>query len=199
MSDLLYVGTRKGLFRLERKARWQITAVDHLSVPISVVLPDKRDGSLLAALNHGHFGIKMQKSPDGVSEWREIDPPKYPEKPEGKSDKDAMGNEIEWTLKDIWSLAAGGEDQPGRVWCGTLPGGLFRSDEGGENWELVRSLWDMEERSRWFGGGSVHPAMHSILVDPRNSKRVMTGVSCAGTWLTEDDGKTWKQTANGMR
>jgi hypothetical protein len=44
------------------------------------------------------------------------------------------------TLKQIWSLEAGGPDQPGRLWAGTLPGGLFSlwlPADGGDRWTTV--------------------------------------------------------------
>ena len=49
---------------------------------------------------------------------------------------------LEWTTKLLWSLEAGHADEPGALWCGTIPGGLFRSDDRGESWQLVASLWD---------------------------------------------------------
>jgi hypothetical protein len=58
-------------------------------------------------------------------------------------------------------MAAGGADQPGVLWAGTLPGGLFRSNDRGDSWELVRSLWDVPQRAEWFGGGYDVPASAS--------------------------------------
>ena len=82
-------------------------------------------------------------------------------------------------------MAAGGADQPGVLWAGTLPGGLFRSNDRGDSWELVRALWDVPQRSEWFGGGYDVPGIHSICVDPRNSDHVLVGVSCGGVWQTD--------------
>jgi photosystem II stability/assembly factor-like uncharacterized protein len=79
-----------------------------------------------------------------------------------------------------------------------MPGGLFRSDDGGQSWELIRSLWDREERQRWFGGGADHPGIHSICVDPRDSRRIAIAVSSGGAWISEDDGLTW-EVGHGMR
>ncbi len=120
--------------------------------------------------------------------WQEIAVPKYPK---GDSD-DAV------SLTLMWVMAAGGADQPGRLWAGTLPGGLFRSDDKGDHWSLVTSLWDMEDRKKWFGGGADEPGIHSICVDPRNSSRSAVAVSCGGVWLTEDDGETWTVASKGM-
>ena len=43
----------------------------------------------------------------------------------------------------IWAIEPGGV--PGRLWIGTMPGGLFRSDDGGDSWALNEALWRMPE------------------------------------------------------
>ena len=103
-----------------------------------------------------------------------------------------------WKLKQIWELRPGGSDQPARIWCGTLPGGLFVSDDGGDSWSLNRPLWDRPERADWFGGGYDVPGIHSVCVDPRGSAHVTVGVSCGGAWVTHDDGQNWEVRASGM-
>jgi len=206
MNQRLLVGTRKGLFTLERNgargaAPWTITQAAFLGDSVSIVLPDARDGSLYAALGHGHFGVKLHRSRDGGETWRECAAPTYPLRPEGSEpDRCPMkGIDIPWNLELIWSLEAGGSDEPGVLWCGTVPGGLFRSETGGDSWVMMRSLWDHPSRRHWFGGGLDFPGIHSICVDPRDSRRVSVGVSCGGVWMTEDRGDTWSCRARGMR
>ena len=99
----------------------------------------------------------------------------------------------------IWALAPGGANEPGVIWCGTLPGGLFKSEDGGDSWALNRQLWDDPRREQWFGGGADQPGIHSICVDPRDSRHVKIGVSCGGVWTTRDGGQQWELTAKGMR
>ena len=106
---------------------------------------------------------------------------------------------VEWKNKLVWSLAAGGADQPGVLWAGTLPGGLFRSDDRGDSWQLVRALWDVPQRAEWMGGGYDVPGIHSICVDPRDSDHVLVAVSCGGVWQTTDGGASWQVSAAGMR
>jgi len=193
MADRAYVATRKGLFELEkRNGEWAIGGIHFLGEPVSMVLHDARDGALYAALNLGHFGAKLHRRDKGVTEWKEIAVPVYPEKPANSEDKTA------WSLKQIWSLEAGGVDQPGVLWAGTLPGGLFRSNDRGESWQLVESLWNHVSRPNWFGGGYDVPGIHSICVDPRDSQSVLVGVSCGGAWLTQDGGATWQLRTKGM-
>ncbi len=99
----------------------------------------------------------------------------------------------------MWAIQPGGADEPGVIWCGTMPGGLFRSADGGDTWELNRPLWDDPRREEWFGGGADHPGLHSICVDPRDSTHVLVGVSCGGVWRTRDGGATWDLAGTGMR
>lgn len=201
MDGLLYIGTRKGLFILKSDESGHFSVHDRqfLGDKVVYVLPDSRDGSVYAALDHGHFGVKLHRFDVG-SGWKEVTTPAFPPKPEGLVDKNPQtGQEIPWTVQLIWSLAAGGADEPGVVWAGTVPGGLFRSSDRGDSWQLVDSLWNHPTRSGWFGGGMDLPGIHSICVDPRDSRRVLIGISCAGAWLTEDGGQTWATRAKGMR
>ena len=71
MSDKLLISTRKGLFTVCRNtAHWEIAAVDFLGDNVSITLSDPRDGLSYAALDHGHFGVKLHRS-TGTG-WEEI-------------------------------------------------------------------------------------------------------------------------------
>jgi hypothetical protein len=201
MSSRCHVATRKGLFTLDRgNGGWSISRTSFLGDNCTLVMQDPRSGDLLAALNHGHFGIKLHRSRDEGASWTEIAAPKYPEKPADYVPKVPVeGKPADWSLKLIWALAPGGADEPGVIWCGTLPGGLFKSEDGGDSWELNRPLWDDPRREEWFGGGADHPGIHSICVDPRDSRHVSIGISCGGVWSTRDGGLTWTLGGRGMR
>lgn len=197
MSKLL-VGTRKGLFTIERSKRgWRVVDTAFLGDRVPMVLADPRDGTWYAALDHGHFGSKIQRSSNGGSSWHEIAAPVYPTKPDGMSDMGPNG-EVPWSLKLIWELTASNADQPGTLWCGTIPGAVFRSDDRGDSWQLVESLWNLPERKEWFGGGADWPGVHSICVHPDDSSWVIAGVSCGGVWLSTDGGASWNNRAAGM-
>ena len=198
MSAMIaYLSTRKGLFELAAPSAgqqdWTLGPVHFLGEPVSMTLADRRDGSLYAALNLGHFGVKLQRRDPGATQWQEIAAPAYPPKPDGSADP------VEWNCRLIWALEAGGADQPGVLWAGTLPGGLFRSNDRGDSWTLVRSLWDVPQRAEWFGGGYDVPGIHSICVDPRDSDHITVAVSCGGVWQSHDGGASWAVSSTGMR
>ncbi len=197
MADRIYVASRKGLLEFSEKAagKWDMTGTSFVGEPVSAVLPDARDGTLYAALNLGHFGIKLHRSEDGAKTWRELPAPAYAATPEGEDGDKKDGPSVSL----IWTLAAGGTDQPGRLWAGTIPGGLFRSDDRGESWSLVGRLWNLPEREQWFGGGYDEPGIHSICVDPTDSKRLTVGVSCGGVWMSKDAGASWTLGGAGLR
>src|SRR6185295_2200869 len=197
-SRRFLVATRKGLFTVERNgAGWQVAETAFLGQPLSLVLP--LEDRIYAALDLGHFGVKLHRSDDGGTTWTEVAAPAFPPKPDDVDDRDASGKSIPWRVEKIWALERADPENPDALWCGTLPGGLFRSDDGGTSWELNRPLWDVPDRKNWFGGGYDVPGIHSICVDPRDARRVLVGVSCGGAWRTEDGGASWRCQADGMR
>jgi hypothetical protein len=189
--DRVLIGTRKGLFDIRRSGgSWRIAGRHFLGEPVTAVVRDGAANTILAALALGHFGAKVWRSDDDGANWREVAAPAYPPKPADSADK------IEWTLKVVWVLESGGRS--GVVWAGTLPGGLFRSTDSGESWEINRGLWGRSERAEWFGGGYDYPGIHSICVYPANPEQVLVGVSCGGAWLTRDGGQNWEVRSRGM-
>lgn len=196
---MLLVTTRKGLFVVEgrgREARLTRSAFLGDNVPIALV--DRRDGAWYAVLDHGHFGVKLHRSEDQGRSFKEVGVPAYPPKPEGFVDKDMWGREREWATKNIWALEPA-LDADGALWCGTMPGGLFRSEDRGASWQLSEALWNDPSRVKWNGGGADHAAIHSICVDPRDPRTVVVAVSSGGVWRTRDLGKSWTAHTKGMR
>jgi len=129
---------------------------------------------------------------------KEVTAPKWPEKPADADDKSPMtGAPWPWSLDQIWIIEADMRTSDA-LWCGTIPGGLFHSPDGGASWRLVRSLWDKPERKRWMGGGYDFAGIHSLCVDPGNPRRVLAAVSTGGAWLTEDGGESWSVASRGM-
>jgi hypothetical protein len=188
MSDRILVSTRKGLVTLARNGQgWAVAELAFAGAPVTAALADARDGMLYAALKHGHFGPKLHRSGDGGRTWTEIATPAFPADTPGAP-----------SLIQIFTIEPGGPDQSGRLWIGAVPAGIFRSDDRGDSWQLVRSLWDVPARAKWFGGGNEDTALHSVSPDPRDPKRVVIAISCGGVWDTRDDGASWTLQGSGL-
>ncbi len=198
MATTFWIGTRKGLFQLSRSTsgQWNIDSSHFLGVQVPMLVSGP--AGLFAALQHGHFGSKVQRSNDGGASWTEIGVPTYPPKPDDVPDViDPMRNKaIPWSLELIWSMEM---TSAGKLWCGTLPGGLFSSDDQGDSWDLNWPLWNLPNRSHWFGGGYDVPGIHSVCIDPRDEQQIKVGISCGGVWASDDGGASWQCRADGMR
>ncbi|MGL4397870.1 MAG: WD40/YVTN/BNR-like repeat-containing protein [Hyphomicrobium sp.] len=202
MALKVLAATRKGLFTLAPSGSagsgWRIERSDFLADNVSIVLPDARSGKIYAALDHGHFGVKLHRADSLGGAWTELPAPAYPPKPEDATDKDMWGNPLPWSTVRIWALETGALSEPGVLWCGTIPGGLFRSDDHGASWQMIETLWRHPKRIEWMGGGADLPGLHSICVDPRDAQTLRIAVSTGGVWTTRDAGATWSNDYTGM-
>lgn len=222
MSDRILLGTRKGTLLIHRDGgRWRPGPLAHAGVSIAFAACDPRDGTLWSSLDHGHWGPKLSRSKDGGATWEQAPSIAYPEgarfvaqqlplPDDDGAAPTARGPEYrDAKLLKTWFIAFGTSDQPGTIYAGTIPGGLFTSRDGGESWELQRPLWNHESRggdlfageatseNRWGGTpaavayGEFAPGIHSIVVDPRDPKHLYVAVSSAGVLETTDGGASW--------
>ncbi|MFS7110048.1 exo-alpha-sialidase, partial [Pseudomonas aeruginosa] len=172
MNERLYVGTRKGLFELRRNAagQWLPMASHFLGEPLSMLLADPRDGALYAALNLGHFGVKLWRRDAGATDWMECAVPVYPPQPPAAEPLEGQAAEPPWSLQQLWILEPGGADRPGTLWAGTIPGGLFRSDDRGGGGGGAPAPPGPPPPPPRFRGGEVAPGLHSLCVAPPPSR-----------------------------
>lgn len=221
MSDQIILGTRKGTLIIDRRqGGWQPRAMAHSGVSVCYAAPDPRDGTIWASLDHGHWGPKLSRSRDGGETWADAPSISYPEGarmiaqylPVPGEDSEAVARRPKYKaakLLKTWVLAFAGADQPGVMHAGTIPGGLFTTTDGGENWQLNRALWNHESRggdlfageatskNEWGGTpaaidyGEFAPGIHSIVIDPRDAARMLVAVSTAGVVETSDGGESW--------
>lgn len=228
MSDQIILGTKKGTLVLDRLTRgWTPRPIYHAGMSISYAARDPRDGTLWAAMDHAHWGPKLSRSKDDGKTWEHLSQLAYPkgarfvEQHLPTPDQGPGADDKAITYKDaallkVWVLAFGGADEPGVIHAGTLPGGLFTSRDGGDSWELNLPLWNHESRggdlfagdattkNEWGGTpaamayGEFVPGIHSIVVDPRDRRRMWVAVSCAGVLETTDGGATWQGRNRGM-
>ena len=75
MSEHLLVSTRKGLFEVTRNGGgWEVADAAFLGDNVTLALHDPRDGTDYAALNHGHFGVKLHRRDKGGAMARDRRP-----------------------------------------------------------------------------------------------------------------------------
>ena len=173
----LLVGTKKGLIVLsgERGGELAMAGRTFAGIPVEYAIHDHSTDTYLAAAADPHFGPRIHLADDPTGEWRASSGPMFP------ADADAA-------VERVWIIAPG--VRPGELWAGVDPAALFHSLDGGESWELVRSLWDHPSREGWFpGAGGL--CLHSICPWPGEPDRLLVGISVGGIWVTEDGGATW--------
>ena len=94
-------------------------------------------------------------------------------------------------------------DARGRIFAGTKQHGLFRSDDGGENWTelpLDRRGPELYEHYRYLpdffadnAPGTTENSIWEIHADPANPDRLFVGVMPAALFSSEDGGATWNE------
>ncbi|HRI67814.1 MAG TPA: hypothetical protein PK156_26435 [Polyangium sp.] len=222
MASRILVGTRKGIFLVEKQnGQWKPRLAGHAGGSVNYVARDPYTGKLWALLGFGHWGAKLSVSSDDGATW--VDNPAQIKFPEGaRYIGQTLPDDFETgtfgtvtrtaTVLKLWVIGFGPE---GTIYVGTIPGGLFVSRDGGNSFTLNLPLWNHESRggdlftgdgkgeTKWFGtpaaeGGEFAPGIHSITVDPRDPKRIFIAVSTAGVIETTDGGETWHARNKGM-
>jgi hypothetical protein len=185
----LLVATRKGLFILhadETRSRFGIEGPHFLGHVIHHAVLDPRDRrTLLVAARTGHLGPTVFRSSDLGKSWAEAAaPPRFAKAPGGRA------------VDHVFWLTPGHADEPGVWYAGTSPQGLFHSEDGGASWHGVTGLNEHPMYRQWTGGeqdGTPDgPKLHSILVDPREPRRLYVGMSSGGVFTSEDRGASWR-------
>ena len=197
-SVALLIGTRKGAFVLrgDRTRRtWKLSGPMFLGHIVHHVVLDPRDRrTMLMAASTGHLGPTVFRSTDLGKTWKEAKtPPAFPKVPEGQKGR---------VVGHVFWLTPGHPSEPGLWYAGTSPQGLFRSNDGGVTWEPFSSINDDPQYREWMGsvqdGTPDGPKLHSIIVDPRNSKHLYFAMSGGGVHESVDCGRTWTPIVQGL-
>ena len=186
MADrvILTIGTRKGVFVAEAakpRRSFALRGPFGPGVPVYSTLIDTRaTPRLYASSCDPFFGMKVLRSTNmGKSFTETKSAPAFP-----KEDGRALAN--------IWSLEAGGGKK--ELWCGVEPAALFKSDDGGDSWDMVSAISNHEHARKWQpGAGGL--CMHTII---RDGNRVHLGISTGGHYLSEDGGETFRASNQGV-
>ena len=208
------VGTRKGAFILTAdgtRRQWEVNGplfagweMYHLKG--SPVAPER----LYASQTSGWFGQVIQRSDDGGKTWATPDGspiPKPGEFPQGESNKFTYAGEVgthkwydgtqhPWEFKRVWHLEPSPAD-PDTVFAGVEDAALFKSTNGGVTWQELNGLRSAKGHLWQPGAGGM--CVHTILLDPSDTKRIFVAISAAGVFRTDDGGQTWKVANRGLK
>jgi photosystem II stability/assembly factor-like uncharacterized protein len=197
---VVLVATRKGAWLYHgdaaRKA-WRASGPHFLGHIVHHMVLDPRDGrTLLAAAKTGHLGPTVFRSTDFGRTWKEAaKPPAFAKPDEGSAVPARSVDHAFW-------LTPAHDNEPGVWYAGTSPQGLFRSEDGGATWAPFSGINDDPQYRVWMGaqqdGTPDGPKMHSIIVDPRDTKHLYFAMSSGGVHESVDGGKTFAPIVAGM-
>ena len=89
----------------------------------------------------------------------------------------------------IWQVRSGGD----RLYAGTEPAALFRSDDQGDSWTEVESFAAVPEAKQWCV--PLDPPLpgraRALVVDQADPDRIWVGVEVGGVARSTDGGATW--------
>jgi photosystem II stability/assembly factor-like uncharacterized protein len=214
------VGTRKGAFILTadgKRDKWEVSGPHFGGWEIYHVKGSPVDPNrIFASQSSGWFGQIIQRSDDGGKTWDTPGGEKMPkpgEFPAGGSNKfvyDATpehgkpltthqwydGTQHPWEFKRVWHLEPSLTD-PHTVYAGVEDAGLFRTTDGGKSWNELAGLRGHGTGPQWQpGAGGL--CLHSIILDPKDPKKIYIAISAAGAFRSDDGGKTWKPINQGL-
>jgi photosystem II stability/assembly factor-like uncharacterized protein len=194
------VGTRKGAFVLAsdgKRERWEVSGPHFAGWEIyhlkgSPVDPNR----LYASQSSGWFGQLIERSNDGGKSWEAVGNKFVYEGVPG-THQWYDGNPHPWEFKRVWHLEPSLSD-PDVVYAGVEDAALFRSSDGGQNWQELSGLRGHGSGPRWQpGAGGM--CLHTILLDPSDPGRIFIAISAAGAFRSDDAGQTWQPINRGLR
>ncbi|MBI2724536.1 MAG: exo-alpha-sialidase [Chloroflexi bacterium] len=180
----LLVGTKKGAFIYtadEDRSRWQIGKPIYTGWSVAHMAADCRDGAvhLYAAATHWAWGPSVAKSLDGGDSW------------DYRSTGLAFPQDSGKSITSVWQVQPGLGSEPGVVYAGVQPAGLFRSEDWGRTWAPVSGLNDHEQAPTWAGTGGGESCLNSIQIDPADPRHMWVAISAGGSYETRDAGASW--------
>ena len=199
-SVRVLVGTRKGAFVIESDGKrddWKICGPFFGGWEIYHVKGSPADPNrLYASQSSSWFGQIVQRSDDGGKTWEPVGNRfVYDGKPGTHRWYDDTPHP--WEFARVWHFEPSRVD-PDLVYAGVEDAALFRSTDGGKNWEELAGLRRHPSADGWQpGAGGM--CLHTIIVDPRDPNRIFTAISAAGAFRSDDAGVTWRPINRGLR
>jgi photosystem II stability/assembly factor-like uncharacterized protein len=151
---------------------------------------------LYASQTSGWFGQVIQRSSDGGETWEPVGN-KFVYDGVPGTHKWYDGTPHPWEFKRVWHLEPSLDD-PDTVYAGVEDAAMFRTTDGGQNWEELPGVRRHESGGGWQpGAGGL--CLHTILLDPVHPGRMFIAISAAGAFRSDDAGLTWRPINRGLR
>jgi photosystem II stability/assembly factor-like uncharacterized protein len=201
MSEVrVLVGTRKGAFVLTSdgtRKQWDVSGPHFTGWEIYHVNGSPADPNrLYLSQTSGWFGQLIQRSDDGGKTWEQVGND-FSYQGETGTHQWYDGTQRPWSFTRVWHLEPSLDD-PDTVYAGVEDAAIFRSVDGGQQWQELPALRTHESAPSWQpGAGGM--CLHTILLDQENPERMIIAISAAGTFRTEDGGKTWRPINRGLQ
>jgi len=218
------VGTKKGAFILTsdgKRKSWKVSGPHFAGWEIYHVKGSTVDPNrIYVSQTSGWFGQIIQRTDDGGKTWHQPGtPPGEPTTtPDGMSKGESNkfvydtssktgkpltthqwydGTQHPWEFKRVWHLEPSLHD-PETVYAGVEDAAIFRSTDAGKSWQELSGLRGHGTGPKWApGAGGM--GLHTILLDPKDPKRIYIAISAAGVFRTTDTGKTWQPINRGLK
>jgi hypothetical protein len=102
-----------------------------------------------------------------------------------------------WEFKRVWHLEPSLTD-PDLVYAGVEDAAIFKTTDGGATWSEMPGLRGHGSGPKWQpGAGGL--CLHTIVLHPKDPKRMFIAISAAGAFRTDDGGESWKAINQGLR
>ena len=194
------VGTRKGAFVLTsdgKRDNWDVSGPHFAGWEMYHLKGSPADPNrIYASQSSGWFGQTVQRSDDGGKTWEAVGN-KFAYEGGAGTHQWYDGTPRPWEFTRVWHFEPSLND-PDTVYAGVQDAALFRSTDGGQNWEEMTGLRKQETGPNWApGAGGL--CLHTIILDPSNPQRMYVAISAAGSFRTDDGGQTWKPINKGLR
>jgi photosystem II stability/assembly factor-like uncharacterized protein len=198
-SVRVLVGTRKGAFILSsdaRRDRWDISGPHFGGWQIYHVKGSPLDPqTLYASQSSDWFGQQVQRSRDGGKTWELVNNRFTYDGPTG-THQWYDGTPHPWAFKRVWHFEPALDDAS-TVFAGIEDAAIFRSTDQGQSWQELTGLRTHGTGAQWTpGAGGM--CLHTILIDPTNTRRMYIAISAAGAFRTDDGGASWKPINRGL-